>query len=275
MGEVDSSSSNLYRLAAADQNVVDHWQSDLFKTQYGGQTGKIPFGDFLGSGPAVEDVECSDPLPELWNPTTVQGLVTQFCNGFDPNQDKQQTFNDDATGICSTQIDMSFKHGQQGDCSKSCEDTLNDMIHRCEHDSHTWNRGATFKPPCGEFAITPSSPDGDGISNQVCYSDPSQLPRGALAQTFDQARAGPIIDVVCNQKLDATIKGSCDLGGSPQGFIGKSDDPVRFAYAHYHGEKDGCPGTGTQFGADNDYINQDTFKDDCIKALNAAFQGSK
>ncbi|KAL9621794.1 MAG: hypothetical protein Q9160_003767 [Pyrenula sp. 1 TL-2023] len=131
-GEIDSATSNSYWMVAGAANVLTDWSMDIFKTQYGGDIAKVPFGEYLGQPPALSDISCSGPSNQAWDPATVKNLVKQFCQGFDPNKDKKQSFSDDVTGFCASKIDIEFKKGRTGSCSKSCEDTFGDMITRCK-----------------------------------------------------------------------------------------------------------------------------------------------
>ncbi|KAL9617481.1 MAG: hypothetical protein Q9160_007744 [Pyrenula sp. 1 TL-2023] len=241
------------------------WTGDILKDQYGGKISNIPFSSFLGR---PGEIDCSTPpLPDGWDPNKIKDLVKQFCTGFDPNKDKKQTFTDDGTGICTSQIIMEFTHGLSGACSKTCEDTFADMISECSNpDTHLFDAGATFKPPCGEFTLSGIMPDYTGVSAETCYTG-SNLPKNGLSQSWDPARIDLVIDYVCSQKLDMTAKGSCSLGQTKDGLIAKKTDPLVFAYAHYHGAADGCPETGTQFNNDGKYVHADTFQKDCLRAF--------
>lgn len=145
MSEVDSSVSDRYWMIAAPSNVLADWPVDIFKNQYGGDLANIPFASYLGQPPALSDISCSGPSNQAWSPATVKDLVKQFCKGFDPNKDKKQSFSDDVTGFCASNIDIEFKKGRTGSCSKSCEDTFGDMITRC--------KSATNKETLKRFVI--------------------------------------------------------------------------------------------------------------------------
>ncbi|KAL9624429.1 MAG: hypothetical protein Q9160_001392 [Pyrenula sp. 1 TL-2023] len=250
-GEVNGATSSLYWMIAPDLKVTSNWQQDLFKIQYGGKASNVPFNDHT---PELDQVGCSAPMNQAWDPATVKGMVKTFCKGFDLAKDKTQGFSDEKTGVCTSKVEVKFKKGN-GKCSKSCEDTFRDMITRCQHDSHTLNKGSAYSPPCGQFSIGGTLPDYSDIKAQVCYSDASKLPKNGLAQTWDQSKTDAVIDYVCSKKLDPTIKGACSFGKTKEGLMASNN------------------GTGTQFNMrDNSYIHQDTFKDDCSKALHAALE---
>lgn len=69
-------------------------------------------------------MQCPESANGSWDPAVIKGLTPQFCNGFDANKDKKQTYSDDGTRLCTSQVNMEFKQGLRGSCSRSCEDTL-------------------------------------------------------------------------------------------------------------------------------------------------------